>query len=108
MLLEAVVPEDIEDVRELDKEERAQIREDVELRAAFVELERFEPWKLYKRKLEALAGDRGSDILQPLADLVGALRQEYAKGTMSGLLLAATLPGVTIQVTGPTSDDEED
>lgn len=65
--------------------------------------ELFEPmvktpgWLAYVEVLNSMIEQRGTEILGPAGSVDGAMRLEYIKGAMFGLLLARDLPSVTIQ-----------
>jgi hypothetical protein len=67
-------------------------------------------FQAYRAKLLALVSQIGESRLEPAAGIEGVLVQEFEKGTMRGLLLAANLPDVMLQQwkkSAGTREDEE-
>lgn len=96
-------PKGIEDIlsqsRAADSEDRARAEQ-------FRDLVRTEGWKTFETLLQARVQAFGDQLLLPLESADGALRQEWIKGAISGLLLAISLPASTISsMNAATSED---
>jgi hypothetical protein len=93
-----VDPKVVEDLRKEFREAEQRSRDLVD---ACRWLARNPQFALYMAHLQERAQTLGSELLAPLETRDAVLPQEYKKGTINGLLLAATLPSVIMQV-----DDE--
>lgn len=82
--------------RDTEKIARANAKLDKEFAEAMAELERFQPFQIYKALLAKKIQTCGDELMLPLKDFDAALLQEHVKGTMNGLILARDLPSVTI------------
>lgn len=82
---------------EIQSEQRAQarqVREDAELLEGLM---LHKGWPRFKALVEAVAQNYYATAMKPLEKLDDAVRVEYAKGTLNGLTLAASLPHLKMQ-----------
>jgi hypothetical protein len=96
---------------ELLKEIRKEQKEAREFYEACQNLERSPPFQMFRSVLQRMVEARGSSLLEPVQGVDGAMRQEFEKGTMKGLLLASNLVSVTIaamQAQSAPNPDAED
>lgn len=105
--------EDIKSViQEFERANRTQLREIAKENAALVdamkELLRFEPFKVYTEALNRMIGYRSEELMEPLAGFDAALRQEWVKGAMNGLILARDLPSITLAAMRDTIPGEDE
>lgn len=66
-----------------------QVREDAELLEGLM---LHKGWPRFKALVESVAQNYYVTAMKPLETLDGAVKAEYAKGTLNGLTLAASLP----------------
>jgi hypothetical protein len=76
---------------------RVGLSEDKEFVDVARALENSAPWKKYCEVLNRIVNSLGESVLAPLPDQDAIYAQEFNKGTMRGLLLAITLPKVTLE-----------
>ncbi len=84
------------DFRRLSEEQAKAARQadavDKEFAEAMRALLKVPSFQTYRTKLLSLVTKRGEDLLESVKGIDGVLIQEFEKGTMRGLLLAANLP----------------
>jgi hypothetical protein len=81
------------DIAAKQREERAKIRADADL---FVELLRHPGWPRYVELVQTVAQNYHATIMKPLESILECGKIEFAKGVLSGLSLASTLPTMKI------------
>lgn len=83
--------------QEIESEQRAErrkVKEDAELLEGLM---KHPGWARYLALIEANAQVHHKKAMMPLENLMLATASEYAKGTLYGLTLAASLPSAKIQ-----------
>ena len=83
-----------EEIESDQRAQRRQIREDAEL---LVGLMKHPGWERYKALIEANAQVHYTKVMAPLDNVMLVTASEYAKGTLYGLTLAASLPSAKIR-----------
>jgi hypothetical protein len=92
---------------DFSKEQRAQIKEEKEFLELMQRLAKHQDFITYSNHLSKRASDIGNALLDPLDGNVNATYvQEYQKGTVKGLVLASTLPFVTVSAAADTAATE--
>ena len=87
----------METAEELARDERAkrrQIREDAELFGALLA---HRGWGRYMALVEAVAQNHYAAVMRPLESVLEVTKIEHAKGVLSGLSLATSLPQMKIR-----------
>lgn len=82
---------------EIEKLHREQAKSDKELLEAVRWLTGKSQFQLFCARIEGLAQAKGASLLMPLATRDAVLVQEFEKGTIKGLLLAAQFSRAIIQ-----------
>lgn len=85
-----------QDIKDLLKDSRTYEQVDRERVEVFQSLIVHPGWKAYHDLLMQMIEDRGAEVLAPAGSIDGAMKLEYIKGAMSGLILARDLPHVSI------------
>ena len=96
----------MDEIERQQREDRQRIRSDAE---ALTALMAHGGWKVYMRLVEAVAQNYHGAIMKPIDSALESVKVEFAKGVLSGLSLATSLP--TMKVTeakslSPAGDDE--
>jgi len=84
----------VEEIERKQREERQQIRSDAELLG---ELMRHRGWPRYLALVETVAQNYHSSVMKPLEHVLEVTKMEFAKGALSGLSLATSLPQMKIR-----------
>lgn len=95
----------------LKKASRAADRKDRDRAELFAALVASPGWKAYEELLNSIIEAQGLRVLDPAGSVDGAVRGEYEKGTMRGLIMARDLPALTIEQAkslNPTPDVDTD
>jgi hypothetical protein len=81
------------DIETKQREERQTLREDAE---DFQSLIAHKAWTKFLRLIDRVAQNHHGAVMKPVESLLEMPRIEFAKGVLSGLSLAATLPQMKI------------
>jgi hypothetical protein len=100
-----------EQIEDLLKTGRFADKIDKERAEAFETLIRTPGWALYIDLISTFIQARADEVLAPAGSVEGAIRLEYIKGAMSGLIMARDLPSTIIAAMKPavpaTDGDDE-
>lgn len=88
------MPEVAKEIESEQRAERRKIREDSELLEGLM---KHPGWARYMALIEAVGQNFHREAMLPLENLMLATKGEYAKGTLNGLTLAASLPSAKIR-----------
>ena len=94
--MDAKIVEPTEAAQELAaqvRQERSTIKKDAEL---MEQLLRHPAWPRFLALIEAVADNHMKVVMTPLSNSFELTKAEYAKGTLNGLSLAASLPNAKI------------
>jgi len=97
----------VNDIELKQREERRQVREDAELFAGLIA---HKGWPRFIALIDAVAQNHHAAVMKPLENVLESTKVEFAKGVLSGLSLAATLPHMKMREAlelRPADSDEE-
>jgi len=83
-----------EEIASDQRKQRQIVKEDAELMESLL---RHPGWVRYRVLLEAVGQNFHSTLMAPLENVLLATKPEFAKGALTGLSLAATLPSAKIR-----------
>lgn len=86
-------------IDELLKQARVADKEDRELAEALERLVKNPDWSVYIKIISKKQQFFADEMLRPSGSVDGCIRQEYIKGALSGLVMAADTPSVIIAAT---------
>ena len=84
----------IADIESAQRKERTQVRDDAELLS---QLMAHKGWARYRTLVEAVAQNYYAGVMKPLDSSLEVVKVEFAKGVLSGLTLATSLPELKIR-----------
>lgn len=94
------------EIEQKQRQERETLRRDAELLEALLT---HPGWPRYKALIEAVAQNFYAAVMKPMENSLEVTRTEFAKGTLNGLTLASSLPGMKIkeaqEMRRPDDDD---
>jgi hypothetical protein len=95
----------LDDIERKQRGDRAAVRSDAE---AFEAMMKSPAWKRYVALVEAVAQNYHGAIMKPLETVHEVTKMEFAKGVLSGLSLATSLPAMKIKEAGELHGGDED
>ena len=84
----------VEELSAAQRKERLQLKADAEV---MISLTRHPGWATYMRMLESIGNNFNQKVMKPIENSFESVRVEYAKGALTGISAAASMPSAKIK-----------
>lgn len=87
------------------RKDRTTVKADAELMQSLI---KHPGWPRYMAMIEAVGQNFNNQMMQPLVNVMEVTKTEYAKGALTGLSVAASLPSAKIREASDLSNQSAD